>query len=198
MVKFFSSRQNNNKKKTSSLLMADETISTPSRSGLATDDGSSRRNAKIKERSERRKKRDKRLADSKSSKQASSSSSSREKKSEPKLSQAEQDAIDSNLGCCYHTGQFLAKAIHLIDALIGIIFVVYGFLIYFNFENPAIEAVIVSLSFGWLMLLISMLGIIGFATKVCSRFGLIISGSVYCILVYIHHHSLIGITRCLL
>lgn len=120
--------------------MADETISSaPSRSGtLATDDGSSRRNAKIKERAERRKKRDKRLADSKSSRQAAAaSSSSREKKSEPKLSQAEQDAIDSNLGCCYHTGQFLAKAIHLIDALIGIVFIVYGFLIYFNFENPA-------------------------------------------------------------
>ena len=79
--------------------MADETISTPSRSGLATDDGSSRRNAKIKERSERRKKRDKRLADSKASRQAAAaSSSSREKKSEPKLSQAEQDAIDSNRG----------------------------------------------------------------------------------------------------
>ena len=153
--------------------MADETISsTPSRSGLATDDGSSRRDAKIKERAERRKKRDKRLADSNASRQAAAALS--KKKSEPKLSQAEQDAIDSKLGCCYHTGQFLAKAIHLIDALIGIVFIVYGFLIYFKFENPAIEAVI-SLSFGWLMLLISMLGSIGFATKACHRFGLVVS-----------------------
>jgi len=67
----------------------------------------------MKERAERRKKRDERLN---ASKQAAASTSSK-KKSEPKLSQAEQDAIDSKLGCCYHTGQFLAKAIHLIDAI---------------------------------------------------------------------------------
>ena len=165
------------KSSSSSPLMADETISSsPSRSGLATDAGSPRRDAKMKERAERRKKRDKRLADSNASRQASAASSSREKKkSEPKLSQAEQDAIDSKLGCCYHTGQFLARAIHLIDALIGVVFIVYGFLIYFNFENPAIEACVVSLSFGWAMFLISMFGIIGFATKVCHRVGLVIS-----------------------
>ena len=197
MVRFFSSGQKKKKKSSSSSpLMADETISsTPSRSGLEAD-RSSRRDAKMKERTERRKKRDKRLADSNASRQASAASSSREK-SKPKLSQAEQDVIDSKLGCCYHTGQFLVKVIHLIDALIGSVFIVYGFLIYFNFENPAIEAVITSLSFGWSMFLISMFGIIGFATKVCHRVGLVISAYLapFIALWYI---CLIGITRCLL
>mmetsp|Transcript_14478 Transcript_14478/g.31402 ORF Transcript_14478/g.31402 Transcript_14478/m.31402 type:complete len:203 (-) Transcript_14478:151-759(-) len=71
--------------------------------------------------------------------------------------------------------QFLVKTIHLIDAMIGLTFVVYGSLIMTNFENPAMEAVITSLTFGSTMLFTSIMGVIGFTTKVCLRCGLALS-----------------------
>lgn len=147
----------------------EEPKSSPSSSSLSPDE--QRRVRKIKERAKRRAKRDKRLADSEASKKKEEA----ERNKKLKSNKAEQDAKDSQLGCCHKFGQFLVKTIHFIDAIIGIIFIVYGFLLLFNFDEPAMEAVITSLTFGWSMFVISVVGVIGFMTKVCSRCGMALS-----------------------
>ena len=127
--------------------------------------------------SSRRSKRDKSVKDSKrSSKSSSSSKSSKsKKKSKTKLSQEEQDANDAKLGCCTRFAQFLVKAIHWIDGLIGLAFVVYGTLVMVSFDEPAMEAVITSLTYGCTLLFTSIMGLVGFYTAVCNRCGLVIS-----------------------
>lgn len=91
------------------------------------------------------------------------------------LSQEEQDAKDVKIGCCYKLGQLLVKTIHLIDGAIGLTFIVYGSLIMTQFDDPAMEAAITSLTFGCIMLFSSLMGVIGFSTKVCKRCGLLVS-----------------------
>ena len=170
MAKFFGGK----KKSEVTPLMSDEEPKSSS-SRLSPDE--QRRERKMKERAERRTKRDKRLADSEATKKKEEAERNKKKlkSNKPKLSQAEQDAKDSKLGCCHKFGQFLVKTIHFIDAIIGIIFIVYGFLMLFNFDEPAMEAVITSLTFGWSMFVISVVGVIGFMTKVCSRCGMALS-----------------------
>eukprot|EP00584_Thalassiosira_punctigera_P001421 CAMPEP_0172530072 /NCGR_PEP_ID=MMETSP1067-20121228/3933_1 /TAXON_ID=265564 ORGANISM="Thalassiosira punctigera, Strain Tpunct2005C2" /NCGR_SAMPLE_ID=MMETSP1067 /ASSEMBLY_ACC=CAM_ASM_000444 /LENGTH=312 /DNA_ID=CAMNT_0013314215 /DNA_START=101 /DNA_END=1039 /DNA_ORIENTATION=+ len=152
-------------------LMADEpkssSKSSSSRSHLKNDE---EREAQRKEREERRKQRDKRLADSKES------SSKSKNKSKPRLSRAEQDAKDAKLGCCHKFQEVLVKIVHVIDFLIGLTFVIYGAVIHYSFENPAMEAVIATQTFGSVMLFTSAMGAIGFYSKVCSRCGLVLSG----------------------
>lgn len=131
------------------------------------------RESRKKDREERRKKRDKRQEDNKQS--SEKSSKSKKKSSKPKLSQEEQDEKDANLGCCHKFGRFIVKAVHFVDAIIGLVFVVYGSLIYTQFDTPAMEAVITSLTFGSAMLFTSIMGLIGFYTKVCKRCGLVLS-----------------------
>lgn len=150
-------------------LMADEPKSSSSSSRLKKDE---QRESERKERAERRKKRDNRLEESKASKKSSSKS---KKKSKPKLSQEEQDVKDANLTCCHKFQQFLVKLVHVIDALIGGTFVIYGSLIMTQFENPAMEAVITTLTFGSTMLFTSIMGVIGFYSRVCLRVGLVMS-----------------------
>ena len=169
MAKFFGGKK---KSEVTPLMSDEEPKSSPSSSSLSPDE--QRRVRKIKERAKRRAKRDKRLADSEASKKKEEAERNKKLKSN-KLSQAEQDAKDSKLGCCHKFGQFLVKTIHFIDAIIGIIFIVYGFLLLFNFDEPAMEAVITSLTFGWSMFVISVVGVIGFMTKVCSRCGMALS-----------------------
>ena len=78
--------------------------------------------------------------------------------------------------CCHKFGRFLVKFIHYIDGLVGLTFVIYGTFIYFSFEQPAMEAVIFSLTYGCTLLFASTIGLIGFYTKtVCGRCGLAIS-----------------------
>lgn len=170
MAKKFLSRKKKKTKAAASPLMADEPkpSSSSSSSRLNRDD---EREARKKEREERRKKRESRINDAKES-----SSKSRKKKSKPKLSQEEQDVTDSQLGCWYKTQQFLVKMVHVLDALIGLTFVVYGSLINNKFENPAMEAVITTLTFGSTLLFTSIMGVIGFYSKMCSRGGLVLSG----------------------
>jgi len=164
MVKFFGGT----KKKSASVtpLMDDEEPSSSSSSGLA------RREKIKKERDERRAKRDKRHDDGDAARK-----NNKKKSNKPKVSQHEQDLKDAKLGCCHRFGQFLVKTIHFIDALIGSFFITYGFVIYYKFidNNPAMEAVITSLVFGWYLLLTSLLGIIGFTTRVCKRCGIAFS-----------------------
>jgi len=121
-----------------------------------------------KERDEKRKKRDKQIVDS--------SKSKKKKSSKPKLSQEERDAKDSQLGCWHKTKQILVKIVHLIDAAIGLTFLIYGCLINAEFANPAMDAVITTIAFGSTMLFTSIMGVIGFYSRMCSRFGLILSG----------------------
>eukprot|EP00581_Thalassiosira_minuscula_P007242 CAMPEP_0183711098 /NCGR_PEP_ID=MMETSP0737-20130205/6683_1 /TAXON_ID=385413 /ORGANISM="Thalassiosira miniscula, Strain CCMP1093" /LENGTH=314 /DNA_ID=CAMNT_0025939525 /DNA_START=74 /DNA_END=1018 /DNA_ORIENTATION=- len=151
-------------------LMADEPPpSSSSSSRLKKDE---QRTAQRKERDEKRKKREERLADSKTSQESSKKS---KKKSKPKLSRAEQDEKDAKLGCWHKTQELLVKLVHVLDALIGFTFIVYGSLIYTQFETPAMEAVITSLTYGSVMLFTSIMGAIGFYTTLCKRIGLLIS-----------------------
>ena len=140
---------------------------------------SSSSSSRLKDREKRRSERDsKRLSDRKSSSKATSSSSSKDKKkskSKPKLSREEQDEKDAELGCCHRFANVLVKIIHVVDGLIGLTFVVYGSLILTNFDTPAMEAVVATLTFGSTMLFTSIMGAVGFYTKTCNRFGLLLS-----------------------
>jgi hypothetical protein len=167
MVKFFSSRTKASASdEVTSPLMAD----VPEWASAS----SSRSSSRDEERESRRKDRDarRRAMDNRS---VTNSKSSSKKSMKKKISQEEQDAKDANIGCCYKFGQFLVKTIHLIDAAIGVTFVVYGSLIMTQFENPAMEAAIVSLTFGSIMVFTSIMGLIGFSTKLCNRCGLLLS-----------------------
>jgi hypothetical protein len=92
-----------------------------------------------------------------------------------RLSQMEKDAKDVEFGNCTRCGQLLVKTIHLIDATIGLFFVVYGSFIMTQFDNPATMAAITSLVFGSVMMCSSFMGVIGFTTKRCNRRGLLVS-----------------------
>mmetsp|Transcript_14957 Transcript_14957/g.31761 ORF Transcript_14957/g.31761 Transcript_14957/m.31761 type:complete len:317 (-) Transcript_14957:147-1097(-) len=147
-------------------LMVDDDAS--KRSTSSRLDKEKDRASQRKERDEKRKKRDKQLANS--------SKSKKKKSSKPKLSQEERDAKDSKLGCWHKTKQILVKTVHLIDAAIGLTFLIYGCLINAEFANPAMDAVIATIAFGSTMLFTSIMGAIGFYSSMCSRCGLLLSG----------------------
>lgn len=172
MKKFFAGSKK--KKEEASPLMADDSAksSATAASTRFEVENDKEREARNKERDERRKLREERLADSKAS--TSSRSKSTKKKSKPKITQEEQDARDAKLGCCHSFQKIIVKIVHVIDAAIGLTFLIYGLLIN-NFENPAVDAVISSIAFGATMLFTSIMGAIGFYTKMCWRFGLILS-----------------------
>ena len=92
-----------------------------------------------------------------------------------RFTQMENDAKNVGLGPCTRFGLFLVKAIHIIDATIGLFFVLYGSLILSQFDDPAIEAAITSLVFGIVMIISSTTGVIGLTTKCCNRLGLLLS-----------------------
>ncbi len=92
-----------------------------------------------------------------------------------RLSQMEDDAKDVDFGNCTRCGQLLIKTIHLTDATIGLLFVVYGSLIMTQFDSPAIMVGTTSLIFGSVMVMSSFMGVIGFTTKRCNRRGLLVS-----------------------
>jgi hypothetical protein len=102
-------------------------------------------------------------------------SSKSNKSSKTVRSQEEQDEVDAKMGCCYTLGGILVKSIHLIDGIIGLFFVVYGSLIYTQFDDPAMIAAISCMAFGSVLLFASIMGGIGFTTKICKRVGLVLS-----------------------
>jgi hypothetical protein len=160
-------------------LMADEPSVTSGRS-FSSRDG---------ERASRRMERDKRLASSK----AASVSSSKSKSSNSNktiMTQEEQDEADVKMGCCYTFGGILVKSIHLIDGLIGLIFVIYGSLIMTQFHSPAEVASIVCLTYGAVLLFFALMGGIGFTSRVCKRCGLALSAY---IALFIAFFYLVGI-----
>ena len=141
------------------------------------------REANRKERAARRKKRDKRREEA----SEASKKSAIAKGAGPRLTQEEKDARDAKLGCCYRFAEFLVKFIHLVDAIIGLIFIIYGGLIYEGFDEPAMEAVTACLVFGTTMLLTSLMGAFGFVFQACSRCSLVLSAfiSILIALLYI-------------
>ena len=97
------------------------------------------------------------------------------KKSMPKISRKEQDAKDSELGYFHRFGTLLVKLLHVVDALIGLTFVVYGSLIMTQFEQPAMDAAITTLTYGSIVLFVSIMGVVGFYSPRCKRIGLLVS-----------------------
>ena len=168
MPKFFGKKTKGDnapsKKAEESLLFSNESKSSSKSS--AFEQREARRKERQAESSKRKQQRDERDQEQAKAKEAA------KKKKKPKLSQAEQDAKDAKLGCCQIFAQLLAKIIHVLDALIGLTFLVYGGMIFANFSDPAMEAVITSLTFGSVMVFTSIMGAIGFVSSKCSRCGL--------------------------
>lgn len=108
-------------------------------------------------------------------------------KSAPKTSPRERLLQDAQLGCCHKFGQVLVALVHLLDALLGLAFLVYGVLILTQFETPAMEAVITSLTYGSVVLFASMMGVIGFCSPRCKRIGLLVSAytAILIVLLYV-------------
>jgi len=180
-VKFFASKKVADESMTSSPLLGDEQFtwlknyedtmpssSSSSRSPLmATDDSSvtglSRQT----------------LTSSSTSGTASVSSlrsgKSSKKSNKTELSQVERDGRDVKLGCCHIFGGLLIKAIHVIDALLGILLLTYGSLIITKFAKPAMAISVICLTLGSVLLLAAIMGFVGFHYKVCKRVGLALS-----------------------
>ena len=181
MVKFFASKKVADESMTSSPLLGDEQFtwlknnedtmpssSSSSRSPLmATDDSSVTGLARQT------------LTSSSTSGTASVSSlrsgKSSKKSNKTELSQVERDGRDVKLGCCHIFGGLLIKAIHVIDALLGILLLTYGSLIITKFAKPAMAISVICLTLGSVLLLAAIMGFVGFHYKVCKRVGLALS-----------------------
>lgn len=109
------------------------------------------------------------------------------------MAQMEQDAKDIKIGYCTKFGTLLVKTIHLVDAAIGLVFLVYGSLIMIQFDNPATDAAITSLTFGSILMCSSILGVIGFTTKLCNRCGLLLSAYTAPLIVFFYAFVMITV-----
>mmetsp|Transcript_26322 Transcript_26322/g.54953 ORF Transcript_26322/g.54953 Transcript_26322/m.54953 type:complete len:304 (+) Transcript_26322:157-1068(+) len=155
------------------------TESPPSSAKSSADAGSrgdtgKEREARQRERAERRRQREKRNEEIRSE-HSSKATKKSNKNDKPKLTQEEQDARDAKLGCCTRFAQILVKIIHFVDAAIGLTFLIYGGLMYERFDDPAMEAIIGSLTYGSILLFTSLMGFVGFSFKACKRCGLAMS-----------------------
>ena len=103
------------------------------------------------------------------------SGKSSKKSNKTELSQVERDGRDVKLGCCHIFGGLLIKAIHVIDALLGILLLTYGSLIITKFAKPAMAISVICLTLGSVLLLAAIMGFVGFHYKVCKRVGLALS-----------------------
>lgn len=92
-----------------------------------------------------------------------------EDKSKPTKSQNKQGA---QLSRCHKLQTVLVKVVHVLDVLIGLACIVYGSLVLTQFEEPAMEMVILTLTYGSAMLFASIMGFIGFYSSRCQRTGL--------------------------
>lgn len=151
------------------------TSSVKSSSGAGSRGGTDEeREARQRERAERRRQREKRNKEIRSE-HSSKATKKSSKSDKPKLTQEERDARDAKLGCCTRFTQILVKIIHFVDAAIGLTFIIYGGLMYESFDDPAMEAIIVSLTYGSILLFTSLMGVIGFSFQACNRCGLALS-----------------------
>jgi len=130
-------------------------------------DDAERRESRRRERDERRRQREERIANSLGSRP--------EAKSQPKMPCKEQAAKDATLGCCHRFRSLLVKLVHVLDALAGLTFSIYGALIATQFEEPATGAVVTTLTYGSAMLFASIMGAVSFYSPRYKRLGLLIS-----------------------
>lgn len=98
-----------------------------------------------------------------------------------------EDVYNDQLGCCSKVGMYTIKTLHAIDVSIGLALVVYGSLLFTQFESPAIAAALFCVILGTIHLAASLAGIFSFVCRVCSRCGLVISAYIapYYVIVYI-------------
>lgn len=78
-------------------------------------------------------------------------------------------------GRCSKCLGHLIKGLHVIDASMGIAMIVYGSLLCTQFDEPAMAAVLVCLLMGGIHVATSAFAIVSYATKRCSRCGLLVS-----------------------
>lgn len=125
-----------------------------------------------KKREERRKHRDEHIAEFDTA--PGPGAGSKRKKSKPKA-RKKRDSNDAKLKHCDRFRTFLVKLVHVLDALIGLTFIIYGSLIMTQFKKPAMEAVVTTWTYGFIMLFTSIMGVIGFYSPRYKRVGLLIS-----------------------
>lgn len=149
----------------------------PLMADAGADGADAQRELRRKERDERRKERSERRAQTNptSVNPALDRGVESKKKNKPKIPREEQMLKDAKLGCCHKFGTLLVKLVHVLDALIGLTFIIYGSLILTQFEEPAMEAAITTLTYGSIMLFASIMGVVGFYSSRCKRAGLLIS-----------------------
>ncbi|KAL7518245.1 hypothetical protein ACHAWX_003093 [Stephanocyclus meneghinianus] len=81
-------------------------------------------------------------------------------------------------GCCSKFIGWTIKALHVIDICLGMALIIYGSLLRTQFEQPAMAAVVFCLILGSIILVASAAGVFSYATPICSRWGLLVSGVV--------------------
>lgn len=81
-------------------------------------------------------------------------------------------------GCCSRWILYSVKALHVIDGSFGLAGVVYGSLLCTQFEDPAMAAALFCLIFGSIHLSTSLLGLMSFGSRRCTRCGLVVSAFV--------------------
>uniref|UniRef100_A0A7S2EKY9 Uncharacterized protein n=1 Tax=Ditylum brightwellii TaxID=49249 RepID=A0A7S2EKY9_9STRA len=83
---------------------------------------------------------------------------------------------EQDLGFCHNIIKVSVKAMHVIDVILGILFVTYGIIIHFKQPRGTLEeAVGITVSFGLVLLVSSTIGTIAIWTSLCKRCGMIIS-----------------------
>jgi hypothetical protein len=98
-----------------------------------------------------------------------------------------EDVYNDQLGCCSKVGMYTVETLHAIDVSIGLALVIYGSLLFTQFETPAMAAALFCVILGTIHLATSLAGIFSFVVAACSRCGLVISAYIapYYVIVYI-------------
>lgn len=98
-----------------------------------------------------------------------------------------EDVYNDQLGCCSKVGMFTVNSLHAIDVSIGLALVIYGSLLFTQFQTPAMAAALFCVILGTIHLATSLAGIFSFVVAACSRCGLVISAYIapYYVIVYI-------------
>lgn len=111
----------------------------------------------------------------KEEKAASATREAKRSRKEVRSRRAEQEAKDARWGCWKKCQTWLVTAVHVVDVLIGLTCLVYGMLLATQFDEPAMAAVIATLTYGGILVVAALMGAFGFYSARCKRFGLAIS-----------------------
>lgn len=98
-----------------------------------------------------------------------------------------EDVYNDQLGCCSKFGAFAVETLHVIDVCIGLALVIYGSLLFTQFETPAMAAALFCVMLGTLHLVASLAGITSYFASSCRRCGLVFSAYIapYYAIVYV-------------